>query len=65
MPSRRDSSSKAEAPSSNLNGLDRRETVTIPSLPNVDQWNDFDNARKVMISTFGQVHAVERYRNTA
>ena len=48
-----------------LNGLDRREAVTIPSLPNVDQWNDFDDARKVMISNFGQVHAAERYRNTA
>jgi short-subunit dehydrogenase len=48
-----------------LNGFDRREAVSIPSLPNVDQWNDFDNARKVMISNFGQVHAAERYRNTA
>ena len=48
-----------------LAGFDRRETVTIPSLPDVDQWNDFDVARKVMISNFSQVHAAERYRNTA
>ena len=47
-----------------LAGFDRRETVTIPSLPNVDQWNDFDVARKVMMSNFGQVHAAERYRKT-
>ena len=47
-----------------LAGFDRRETVTIPSLPNVDQWNEFDVARKAMISNFGQVHAAERYRNT-
>jgi len=47
-----------------LAGFDGRETVTIPSLPDVDQWSDFDAARKVMISNFSQVHATERYRNT-
>jgi len=45
-----------------LAGFDRRETVTIPSLPKVDEWNDFNAARKVMVSNFGQVHAAERYR---
>lgn len=29
-----------------LAGFDRRETVTIPSLPDVNQWNDFEVARK-------------------
>ncbi len=48
-----------------LAGFDRRETVTIPSLPDVDQWNDFEVARKVMIPNFSQVHAAGRYRNTA
>jgi short-subunit dehydrogenase len=48
-----------------LKGFDRRETVTLPSLPDVDQWNDFDKARQVMISNVGQVHAAERYRKTA
>jgi uncharacterized protein len=45
-----------------LAGFDRRETVTIPSLPDADQWNDFDAARKVMVPNFSQVHAAERYR---
>ncbi|MBZ5582893.1 MAG: SDR family oxidoreductase [Acidobacteriia bacterium] len=48
-----------------LAGFDRRETVTIPSLPLVDQWTDFDAARKVMIPNFNQVHAAERYRDAA
>jgi len=32
-----------------LVGFDRRETVTIPSLPNAEQWQEFDAARQVMI----------------
>jgi uncharacterized protein len=48
-----------------LAGFDRRETVTIPSLPDADQWSDFDSARKVMIPKFNQAHAATRYRRTA
>jgi short-subunit dehydrogenase len=48
-----------------LAGFDRRETVTIPPLPDATQWNDFEAARKVMIPNFNQVHAAERYRNAA
>src|SRR6266566_6749902 len=31
----------------------------IASLPDLDQWYDFDAARKVMISNFSQVHTAE------
>jgi len=45
-----------------LAGFARRETVTIPSLPDAEQWTDFDAARKVVIPNFNQAHAAERYR---
>jgi short-subunit dehydrogenase len=48
-----------------LAGFDRRETVTIPPLPDANQWNDFEATRKVMIPNFNQVHAAERYRSVA
>lgn len=48
-----------------LAGFDRRETVTIPPLPDAGQWNAFEAARKVMLPNFKQAHAAERYRNTA
>jgi hypothetical protein len=48
-----------------LAGFDRRETVTIPPLPDATQWNDFETARKVMFPNFEQAHAAERYRNAA
>jgi hypothetical protein len=45
-----------------LVGFDRRETVTIPSLPDAKQWNTFDAARQSMIPNFNQVDAADRYR---
>ena len=48
-----------------LAGFDRRETVTIPPLPDERQWTAFDSARKAMIPNFSQAHAAERYRNAA
>ena len=48
-----------------LTGFDRRESVTIPPLPDADQWADFEAARKVMIPNFSQVHAAARYRQVA
>jgi short-subunit dehydrogenase len=48
-----------------LAGFDRRETVTIPPLPDATQWTAFEAARKVMIPNFSQFHAAERYRNAA
>ncbi|WP_414517018.1 SDR family NAD(P)-dependent oxidoreductase [Nostoc sp. PCC 9305] len=44
-----------------LVGFDRRETVTIPSLPDAEQWNTFDAARQIMLPNFNQVDAAARY----
>jgi short-subunit dehydrogenase len=45
-----------------LAGFDRRETVTIPPLPDVEQWNALDAARQAMIPNYRQEHAAARYR---
>ncbi|MBV8585258.1 MAG: SDR family oxidoreductase [Verrucomicrobia bacterium] len=45
-----------------LVGFDRRETITIPPLPDADQWNAFDSARSAMLPNILQKHAAERYR---
>jgi short-subunit dehydrogenase len=45
-----------------LVGFERREAVTIPSLPDVDQWEAFSKARQAMIPNFRQAHAAARYR---
>lgn len=48
-----------------LVGFDRRETITIPSLPDPNQWNAFNAARQVMLPNFNQVHAADRYHLAA
>ena len=48
-----------------LAGFDCREVVTIPPLPDANQWVNFEAARKIMIPNFNQIHAAERYRNAA
>lgn len=45
-----------------LVGFDRREPITIPSLPDFGQWEAFDAARLAMAANFGQEHAAQRYR---
>ncbi len=45
-----------------LVGFDRREPVTIPPLPDVEQWNAFQAARQAMLPNTRQEHAAERYR---
>jgi uncharacterized protein len=45
-----------------LVGFDRRETVTIPPLPDEGQWAAFDAARQAMLPGFMRAHAAERYR---
>jgi short-subunit dehydrogenase len=47
-----------------LVGFDRREAVTLPSLPDVEQWNAFDAARRAMLPNFANAHAAERYSQT-
>jgi uncharacterized protein len=48
-----------------LVGFDRRETVTIPSLPNVEQWKAFEASRQAMAPNFAQAHPAARYRASA
>lgn len=48
-----------------LVGFDRRETVTIPPLPDLGQWIAFDHARQAMVPNFLQAHPAERYRKAA
>lgn len=45
-----------------LVGFDRRETITIPPLPEAAQWDNYQAARVAMLPGFGNVHPAERYR---
>ncbi|WP_338524940.1 SDR family oxidoreductase [Pseudomonas batumici] len=46
-----------------LVGFDRRETVTIPPLPDEGQWKALEAARLTMLPNFRQVLPAARYRN--
>jgi short-subunit dehydrogenase len=46
-----------------LVGFDRRETITIPPLPDATQWATFDGARLAMLPNFAQTHAAARYHS--
>ena len=43
-------------------GFDRHEAVTIPPLPDVEQWNAYQAARQAMLPNTRQEHAAARYR---
>jgi uncharacterized protein len=45
-----------------LIGFDRKESVTIPPLPEISQWDDFAHARMAMLPNFRQEHPAARYR---
>jgi short-subunit dehydrogenase len=45
-----------------LVGFDRREPVTIPPLPDADQWDALEAARQAMLANYGNQHPAERYR---
>jgi len=45
-----------------LVGFDRRETITIPPLPDEEQWTRFAAARQAMVPNFRQAHAAARYQ---
>jgi uncharacterized protein len=45
-----------------LVGFDRRELVTLPSLPDGTQWDTFEAARKAMLPNYANEHAAVRYR---
>lgn len=44
-----------------LVGFDRRETITIPVLPDAGQWDAYQAARQAMIPNFGGTAAAARY----
>ncbi len=45
-----------------LVGFDRREPVTLPSLPDAGQWEAFETARKAMLPNFRNKEPAPRYR---
>jgi short-subunit dehydrogenase len=45
-----------------LVGFDLREAVTIPPLPDVEQWNTYQAARQAMLPNTRQERSAERYR---
>jgi short-subunit dehydrogenase len=46
-----------------LVGFDRRETVSVPPLPDAGQWEAFAAARQAMAPNFRQAHPAARYRS--
>jgi short-subunit dehydrogenase len=44
-----------------LVGFDRKETITIPPLPDVSQWEAFSATRRAMLPNFRQEHPAARY----
>lgn len=48
-----------------LVGFDRRETVTIPPLPDAQQFTDYDAARIAMFANFRQSQPAARYREAS
>lgn len=48
-----------------LVGFDRRETITIPPLPDASQWEALNAARLAMLPNFAQTQPAERYREAA
>jgi short-subunit dehydrogenase len=45
-----------------LAGLDQKELITIPSLPNLADWQEFDAARLALGPNLSHQHAADRYR---
>ena len=45
-----------------LVGFDRRESITIPPLPDAGQWAAYEAARTAMLPNFRNEHAAERYQ---
>lgn len=45
-----------------LVGLDIGELITIPSLPDVKEWESYDAARKALTPKLSRTHAADRYK---
>ena len=48
-----------------LAGFELREAVTIPPLPDVEQWDTYQAARQALLPSTSQAHAAARYRPAA
>jgi short-subunit dehydrogenase len=48
-----------------LAGLDLGELITIPSLPDVQEWENYDAARKALGPKLSRTHAASRYKTAA
>jgi len=48
-----------------LVGLDKGEVVTIPSLPDIGDWEAFDAARLTLAPGLSRDHAAQRYKSSA
>ena len=48
-----------------LAGFELREAVTIPPLPDVEQWDAYQAARQALLPSTSQAHAAARYRPAA
>ncbi len=44
-----------------LAGLDQKELITIPSLPNADDWKTFEAARLALAPNLSKTHPAARY----
>lgn len=47
-----------------LAGLDQGELITIPSLPDIELWNEFTAARRALGPGLSRNHVAERYRHS-
>jgi uncharacterized protein len=47
-----------------LAGFDQGEAVTIPSLPNVADWNAFESARQALMPNLSRSKPAERFNVT-
>ena len=45
-----------------LAGFDQDEFATIPALPEIDQWNAYDNARQAMMPNLSRTKPANRYK---
>jgi hypothetical protein len=48
-----------------LAGLDQRELITIPSMPNVGDWDNFTAVRKALAPNLSRSQAADRYKTKA
>jgi short-subunit dehydrogenase len=46
-----------------LAGYDQGEVITIPSLPDIEEWNRFDEARRRMAPELSRNVAADRYKS--